>query len=170
MKNIIDNKYNISENDITEVVKRVKALIINSNDEILLGYSNNCYQFPGGHVENGEKLNIAINREVLEETGINLNNNTLDPFACSYRYYKDWPREGENRKNEIYYYEIKTDERPILENTNYTDEEINGKFELRYISLNDIEKVLKENALEYGDRKGIANEMLELLELYKNIK
>ena len=51
MKEIITNKYNLKEEEMTEVVKRVKILIINSNNEILLGYSHNDYQFPGGHVE-----------------------------------------------------------------------------------------------------------------------
>ena len=44
--------------------------IINSNNEILLGYSYHDYQFPGGHVEDGESLIEAMNRELLEETGI----------------------------------------------------------------------------------------------------
>ena len=56
MKIIIHNKNNLKETDITEVVKRVKILIINSNNEILLGYSHNDYQFPSGHVEKGENL------------------------------------------------------------------------------------------------------------------
>ena len=51
MKEIITNKYNLKEEDLTEIVKRVKVLLINSNSEILLGYSHNEYQFPGGHVE-----------------------------------------------------------------------------------------------------------------------
>ena len=51
MRDIITNKYNLKEEDMTEVVQRVKILLINSNDEILLGYSHHNYQFPGGHVE-----------------------------------------------------------------------------------------------------------------------
>ena len=51
MKEIIRNESNLKEIDVTEVVKRVKLLIINSNNEILLGYSHSDYQFPGGHVE-----------------------------------------------------------------------------------------------------------------------
>lgn len=170
MKQIIENKYNVLESDVTEVVKRVKALIINSNNEILLAYSNNIYQFPGGHVEDGEKLIDAVNREILEETGIRLNNYDLEPFVYSTRYYKDWPKVNENRKNEIYYYEIKLDEKPNLENTEYTKEEKDGNFKLEYIPLNNVQNVIKENVIKYGNIKGIATEMIELLELYKNIK
>lgn len=43
MKKIIINKSNLKESNITEIVKRVKMLIINSNNEILLGYSYHDY-------------------------------------------------------------------------------------------------------------------------------
>ena len=89
----------------------MKILVINSKEEILLGYSHNNYQFPGGHVENGESLIQAVKREVLEETGIALEVNNIEPFAVALGYYKDWPAEGKNRKIEIYYYEVKTDEK-----------------------------------------------------------
>lgn len=170
MKELIDNKYNIEEEEITEVVKRVKALIINSDNEILLAYSNNFYQFPGGHVEDGENLNNTLNREIKEETGIVLNDYNIKPFAVSYRYFKDFPNLNENRKNEIYYYEIKTDEKPNLDNTFYTEKEIISNFELRYIDFNDVENELRDNVEKYGDRKGIASEMLDVIEVYKNIK
>ena len=166
MKTIITNNYNLKEEDMTEVVRRVKLLLVNSNNEVLLGYSHHEYQFPGGHVEEDENLVDAINREVLEETGIELNITHIEPFACAMGYYKDWPAEGKNRKIEIYYYEIKTDERPNLENTNYTENEKNGNFELRYIPLLDIINVLEENAIKYGDNRGIAKEMIDLFKIY----
>ena len=126
MKQLITNKYNLTDSDMTEVVKRVKVLLVNSNNDVLLGYSHNNYQFPGGHVEENETLVQAVNREVLEETGIELNITNIEPFACAIGYYKDWPAEGKNRKIEIYYYEVKTDEKPNLENTKYTESEKNG--------------------------------------------
>ncbi len=64
MKNIINNMYNLKEKEMTEVVKRVKALLINSKNEIMLGYSYNEYQFPGGHVEDNESLVQTLNREI----------------------------------------------------------------------------------------------------------
>lgn len=167
MKQLITNKYNLTDSDMTEVVKRVKVLLVNSNNDVLLGYSHNNYQFPGGHVEENETLVQAVNREVLEETGIELNITNIEPFACAIGYYKDWPAEGKNRKIEIYYYEVKTDEKPNLENTEYTENEKDGNFELRYIPLLDVENVLKTNAEEYGDKKGIAREMIDLFGVYK---
>ena len=167
MKQLITNKYNLTDSDMTEVVKRVKVLLVNSNNDVLLGYSHNNYQFPGGHVEENETLVQAVNREILEETGIELNITNIEPFACAIGYYKDRPAEGKNRKIEIYYYEVKTDEKPNLENTEYTENEKNGNFELRYIPLSDVENVLKTNAEEYGDENGIAREMIDLFEVYK---
>ena len=168
MKEIVTNKYNLTEEDMTEVVKRVKILLVNSNDGILLGYSHHNYQFPGGHVEENEELIDTVNREILEETGMDLKLTDLEPFARNLGYYKDWPEEGKNRKIEIYYYEVKTDEKPNLDNTSYTESEKDGGFELRYIPLSNVEEELKKNAEEYGDKKGIAREMLELFSLYKN--
>lgn len=168
MKEIVTNKYNLTEEDMTEVVKRVKILLVNSNDEILLGYSHHNYQFPGGHVEENEELIDTVNREILEETGMDLKLTDLEPFARNLGYYKDWPEEGKNRKIEIYYYEVKTDEKPNLDNTSYTESEKDGGFELRYIPLSNVEEELKKNAEEFGDKKGITREMLELFSLYKN--
>lgn len=167
MKKIVTNKYNLKEEDITEVVTRVKILLINSKDEILLGYSHNEYQFPGGHVEEGETLIETANREIVEETGIVLNLENFEPFACALGYHKDWPEEGKNQKTEIYYYEVKTDEKPNLNNTKYTESEKDGGFELRYIPLSKVEEVLMENARIYGNEKGITREMLELFAVYK---
>ena len=167
MKKIVTNKYNLSEEDMTEVVKRVKVLVVNSNNEVLLGYSHNDYQFPGGHVEDGETLVQTVNREVLEETGIKLELTDIEPFACALGYYKDWPAAGKNRKIEIYYYEVKTDKKPNLELTEYTESEKEGNFELKYIPLIEVEEILAKNAEIYGDKRGIAREMIELFGIYK---
>ncbi len=169
MEKIITNDYNLKEEDMTEVVKRVKLLIINSNNEILLGYSHNEYQCPGGHVEENEDLITAINREIKEETGIELNLKNAEPFACSLGYYKDWPSEGKNRKIEIYYYIINTDEKPNLSNTNYTESELKGDFELRYIPIDKVEEEFINNANIYGDKHGIAKEMLKVFKVYKSL-
>ena len=90
MKYFIHNDEKIDDKDVDEEVVRVKALIINSKDEILMGYSHKVYQFPGGHVENGEDMLLALQREIKEETGISLKLQNIIPFACNIRYFKDY--------------------------------------------------------------------------------
>lgn len=166
MIEIIKNKNNLLDREITEVVIRVKALIINSKKEILLGHSHCEYQFPGGHVEGKEDLTKSLKRELLEETGLEYDTSNLEPFAINIKYLRDYPKVGENRKNIIYYYEIKDDRIPDLAKTNYTEEEIDGNYRLRFIPLDILEDVLKTNITNCGDEHGIAMEMLELLSYY----
>ena len=76
MKETIYNYDYLKDEDITEVVIRTKALIIN-NKNIILGNENNIYQFPGGHLEENETFEECLKREVLEETGIEIDDNEI---------------------------------------------------------------------------------------------
>ena len=49
------------------------ALVVNSNGEILLVKSykwGSKYTVPGGHIELGERSEVAVRREVKEEVGL----------------------------------------------------------------------------------------------------
>jgi 8-oxo-dGTP diphosphatase len=51
----------------------VAALVRNAQDEILLVHSpRGDWEFPGGQVEEGETLTLALQREILEETGVSV--------------------------------------------------------------------------------------------------
>ncbi len=167
MKKVVYNIDNIKEEKVDEIVKRVKVLLINSNKKVLLGYSGNVYQFIGGHVDEGESLLQTINREVLEETGININASNIKPFALLEGFYNNYRNTGKVRENEIYYYDIKTDDKINLDKTNYTEDELVNNFKLEYIDINNIEKTLLENQEKYNDNMGIVKEMLEILKIYK---
>ena len=169
MKSIIINKFNLNESDITDYTNKVKILLINSNKEILLANSHNEYQFPGGTQEKGESLTDVIKRELMEETGIIIDANNLKPFVKSSGYYKDWPSKGRNKKVDIYYYEILSDVKPNLDKTNLTKNEIEGNFKLEYIPLDKFNLILENNSLKYGDPHGIAKEMTNILNIYKNL-
>jgi len=53
----------------------VGALIFNNKDQILLVKTHKWkgkYSIPGGHVELGESLTAALQREIMEETGLEM--------------------------------------------------------------------------------------------------
>ena len=53
----------------------VGAIILNNKNEILLVKSNKwkgSYVIPGGHIEFGEDIENALQREIMEETGLNI--------------------------------------------------------------------------------------------------
>ena len=153
------NVDNLKKDDIDEEVIRVKGLIINSKKEILLGYANNIYQFPGGHLEFGETIKECLKREIKEETGMEVDLNLINPFMMIKYYTKNYFNSGKNRCNKIYYFVIKT---------NYTKEEKEGNYTVRYIKLDDVEEELIDNANKYPRNKNIVYEMLQVISEYIN--
>lgn len=155
--------------DYQKIVKRVKALIISSNNKILLASNYKDYQFPGGHMEEDESYNEALNRELLEETGINFElKDNLTPDLKLYRYYENYHETKDNTILEINYFIIKSDQYIDTNNLSLTKEEEDGDFSLTYINLLEFENLLKENVLINGDKFGIAEEMLEVFDKLKN--
>lgn len=169
MKKIIYNLDNLEDGEIEEVVTRVKVLLLNDKNELLLGYSDMIYQFIGGHVEKGETFTDCIKREVLEETGIEINVDDIKPFMTIKHYTKNYNNSGKNRVSEIYYFYIKCNKACDVSKTCYTDCEKRGNFCLKYVNLDSMEKTLIENIPNNEKNKVIANEMLEALKEFKKV-
>lgn len=168
MKKLILNVNNLNFNDIDEEVTRVKALMINSKNEILLGLAYNEYQFPGGHLEKNEKPEDGMIREIKEETGIDVNKDELIPFMMLKHLSKNYFNSGKNRCNTIIYYVVKTDKRININDTAYTNYEKEGEFSLHYYKLDEVEELLIDHSSKNPKFKGIAYEMLQVLYEYRN--
>ncbi len=172
MKKIFYNEDNLNEKDINNSVKRAKMLIINSNNEILLGYGHNTYQLIGGHIEDNESYDECIVREVKEETGITIPLKERYPFLQIKYYCKDYPKERLNSEYIINYYSIISDLKPNIDIINLTDNEKEGLFEFRYIHLDEVIDELKSN-LEICKNKNTVNDTIEAIKIYleeNNIK
>lgn len=165
----INNKDKLKDSEIDEVVTRVKVLLINSKNELLLGLSHGTYQFPGGHLEEGEELSNCVKRELLEETGIIIDKEELIPFFVIKHYNKNYRDTKKNRLSLIYYYIINTDEEYHLENTSYTKDEQEGNFTLKYVKINDIEELLIKSIPDNQINEIITREMLMAINEYRKL-
>ncbi|HWS36434.1 MAG TPA: NUDIX domain-containing protein [Actinoplanes sp.] len=73
------------------------VFVLNANDEFLMGFresrhGHGTWSLPGGHLEHGESFAEASQREVIEETGVEVGalrvaTVTNDLFADSQRHY-----------------------------------------------------------------------------------
>lgn len=166
MKEIIYNYDNLINDDITETVIRTKALIINGKN-IYIGNANDVFQFPGGHLEDNESFSDCLKREIMEETGIEIEDNDIDKAFMKVTYMnKDWPEKGKNRKAEIYYYVVKTNKYPDLTKTNYTENEKKHNFKVDIILLKDAIKIIENNINKNEMNKVISPDMIEAIKEY----
>lgn len=165
---VVFNPDCLSFEEIEKFVTRVKILIINDLNQILLCKIDGAYYFVGGHVEDGEKLEDTLKREVLEETGIDLEiDNVIEPFLV-YRFYnKNHYNSGIKCLATIYYYFIKTNKPFDLDNRKLDSTELKKDFTLEYIDFDEIEERLL-NGISTTEQEAIAKEMIDVISCYKN--
>lgn len=168
MKEIIFNDKNLNDDQISEKVVRVKALMINSSGKILLAHNNNTYQFPGGHLEDNEKMESCLKREIKEETGIDIDIKE-EPFLCIKTYDDNYFGTGRYVLNSIYYYRIFTDKLPNLSETHYDELELSTEFNLFYIIFADLKKFLRKNIADGMIDSSIGREMLCVVDIYDEV-
>ena len=65
MDAITFNDDNLARNEINEITTKVRAILFNDKNEILLANYGGVYLFPGGTLETGESIEATLAREVL---------------------------------------------------------------------------------------------------------
>lgn len=168
MKRIFINNDNLTKSDLDYEVIRVKGVIINEKDEILIAHNNNTFQFIGGHLQENEDMEEALLREILEETGIVMND-ISGPFMLIEAYYKNYFNTSKNVHSKIYYYKLFTDKKPDLSKTNYDILERQTDFELFYVPVKNIRLFLEEGLKNKKIDKNIYDEMLLVIDEYNRI-
>ncbi|MDO5393432.1 MAG: NUDIX domain-containing protein [Mycoplasmatota bacterium] len=167
MRRILLNDDNLQEEDLDFEVIRVKGLIINSTGDILIAHNNGTYQFPGGHKEDDENLDDCLEREIREETGISVTSN--GPFMQITTYDSNYFNQNKKVCNKIYYYVLRTDDKPNYAETHYDELECQTDFNLFYISIRELRNFLKRAMEERNLDEKIGREMLLVLDEYNNL-
>ncbi len=166
----IEKNHNfLTMEDINSQIYRARAVILNDNDEILMGYCGGIYQFPGGHVEQDETISEGLIREVKEETGIEIAQKEYIPFYKIKYLNKDYPEKNINRCTEFLYFLIKCNEPYNMENTNFDQYEKDNNFELKYIKIEEIIPILNEDLNKEEKLNIIYSEIISVIqELLEN--
>lgn len=168
MKEIVINTDGVSMEEEYDSAIRVKALMVNENNEILLGYAFNTYQFIGGHINKDEDLFEGLIREIREETGIEIpKSEYTNPFMKIVHYSKNYRNSGKARENIIYYFDIPWNKSVNINNIEYDEWEEKGKFEVRKVKLDDLEDLLVKHISDNELNPLIVDEMLDVLKEYK---
>lgn len=166
MKRVIINNDNLDITKIDETVIRVKALMKNDKEEMLIVHNNYTYQFPGGHWKENESLEESLSREIKEETGITLKIE-LGPFMVIEEYYNNYLDTGKTRCNKIYYYIVHNEEGPKIEEMSLSELERATDFHLFYIPVKDMEQFLEESIENHSIERVIGEEMLAVIQEYQ---
>lgn len=174
MKMIIFNDDNLTLNDIDDKIIKARAIIINDNKEIYMSIYAGMYLFPGGKVEDNEKLYEGASREVKEETGIDIDFKNMKPFLLVKQYLKDYPiRDSDivfsNRSNETYYYLVKTNETINTDKMHLMDNEKNNGFITIRFNIDEIQNLLKTSNINNYRNKFFIREMEVVLNELKKI-
>lgn len=169
MKEIIYNENNLKDEEISEWVKRVKLLVVNSKDEILIAHTDDSYYFLGGHVDGNETDYECLVREIKEEAGIDYNPKIDEPYVSIKYLLKDYPEEGINKGYISNYYVIYDDMVPNPKNVNLTDGEKEGHLRLVYIHK---DRILDEVRpyLDKCKRKNVVRDTIDVLEEFLEVE
>lgn len=129
--------------DIDKRVLRIKLLILNEENEILLCNVLGKYSFVGGHVDNNETIEIALVRELKEETGIELTDQKFKPFFKIERWNENHFNTGIKCLSDIYYYLIYTNKQIDIEKMDLTNDEKEKNFFLEYMNIDEFYNYLQ---------------------------
>lgn len=149
MKEIVINNQNLKEYEINDLMVKVRAIIVNDSNEIIIARVYDNYSFPGGKVDKYEKPIDALKREILEETGININCYNENPFLLITNYKKNYKKKTKkmivNKKVVTFYYIINGNFSINMANLNLSDNEKNNGFEIFLVDIDNLNNLFDKN-------------------------
>ena len=174
MRQIDFNETNLTDKEIDKVVRKVRALVINNKTkEILLVHYAGLYMLPGGSIDNGETEIEALRREVLEESGIEIEDQQAVPYLLinSYdRNYSDRKSGNVNRLTQTIFFEVSTDQDINETRKRLTESEKEKSHTIKYTNLSVARYLVETNPTDNPKRKQFDREILTALNEYARMK
>lgn len=122
----IDSSISADERESYYIRKAVRAVLEDDDGQVALMHAKqrNYYKLPGGGVDEGESLEVALDRELVEETG------STATVTKSLGEVLEW-RDFQKMKQISYAYKATLNEK--IGDPDFTQSEIDEGFELRWI-------------------------------------
>ena len=122
-------------------------------------------------MEENETLLDCLKREIKEETELELEDEEINKniIEKNTHYTRNYRNTNKNRKNKIYYYIIKTNKLPNINNSHLDKNEIEGNYIIKMININNVENILIDSISLNEINKIIVEEMLDVINEYKKI-
>jgi len=152
-----DIGYNVDSIDISYKIRKASRSIVSNDSQkvaLLFVSKNNYHKLPGGGIEAGEDIKIALNREVMEEVGANID--ILGEIGTIIEY-KD--KHKLLQISYCYYSQVKGE----IKEPSFTDEETNNGFQLKWVTLEEAIHILENDAPDNYLGKFIQNRDLLFL-------
>ena len=174
MKQIDFNETKLTNAEIDKVVKKVRGLVINNKTkQMLLVHYAGLYMLPGGSIDNGETEIEALRRELLEESGIEIEAQQAIPYLLinSYdRNYFDRKSGNINRLTQTTFFVVTTDQNIDETKKRLTESEKEKDHTIEYKNLAIARYLIETNSTDNPKRKQFDREILTALNEYNRIK
>lgn len=177
MDYIIYDPYNIKDKKQEEKKEKVRCLIINSNNEILITKYGDSYMFPGGKKEDNETISEALKRELKEELGIEFRNDEVSFLTKFISYQKSYPsveNKISDRKITTYYYVLRKDIKIDINKRKLSEREQKGNFKLFWVPIEEVKDYILKDEVSSSNaalrKKYFDEDLLQVLNLYNKSK
>ena len=167
---LVINEENLRNQEIQEFNSKVRALLVDENNNILVANYGGVYLLPGGSIDEGEDIYNAITRELNEELGQKYDKDELELICTLLYYQKNYPKRNDTYRNRLiqtYYFVGKS--KGVLETKQkLTEKELKDNFKLESIPLEELERIILENKSNNPRNIYFKKELLAILKQYKN--
>ena len=139
------NDWNMNDGDyhltVQGILKRPDGKYLITRRVMTKAWAPGCWEVSGGGARAGESSRVAVNREVLEETGIDISTIKED-FVYTYR--RDNPKERDNYFVDTYLFTLAFDENDVK----VQEEEV---MEFKLATLEEIKEIAAQGKFMHYD-------------------
>lgn len=168
MKTIINNPYILNETEINKITNKVRALIIDENNNILVTKYADIYMLPGGKIDKGENIESALIRELKEELGIEFDIKELEPFLEFKNYLSNYPIVDSNKLinklNKTTYFVIKIEKEFDIDKIKLTEREKKNNFSITNLKLDEALNIISNHNSNNPRNQYFKLELIKVLE------